>query len=90
MMWYSNGDTGWGGWSLMATSMVIFWGLIIWGVWSVLHIAPAGERAGSRRQTPEEVLAHRFAAGEIDVDAYRRGLEVLAVGDDLATTRSDR
>jgi putative membrane protein len=36
-----------------------------------------------RRPTPEQLLAERFARGELDENAYRRGLTVLrGHGDD--------
>jgi putative membrane protein len=86
MMWYSEGQPGWGGWTLMLVSMLILWGLLIWGIGSVLRPGPGGDKISPDR-SPEQLLAHRFAAGEIDADAYRRGLDVLA-GNDRRTDDS--
>ncbi|MGW3955147.1 SHOCT domain-containing protein [Streptomyces sp. NPDC004752] len=87
MMWY-DGGWGWGGWFTMAVFMVLFWALIIAGVIALVryltgthHPQPgprpsSGEpRWGSRRA--EELLAERFARGEIDEDEYKRRLTTL-------------
>ena len=79
MMWYgSNG--GWGGWLLMTIAMVLFWALIITAVVLVVRYLvsqrPTGTSAGSAR-TPDEVLAERYALGEIDDDEYQRRLALL-------------
>ena len=80
MMWYWHDDAGWAGWSLMLFSMLVFWGLLAWGVWAVLRVSP-GTRAGER--SPEQVLRHRFIAGELDAEAYRQAQVVLAGRDGL-------
>lgn len=78
MMWYSHGDLGWAGWTLMAGSMVIFWGLLIWGISLLVRAAGGRNASAAPQRTPEQVLAHRFAAGELDSEAYERALDVLA------------
>lgn len=59
----------------MSLSMVAFWGLIIWGIVAIFR--GSGWR-GPRpdRRDPKQILAERFAAGEIDEDEYRRRLDV--------------
>ena len=79
MMWYgSNG--GWGGWLLMTIAMVLFWALIITAVVLIVRYLvpqrPTGTSAGSAH-TPEEVLAERYARGDIDDDEYQRRLALL-------------
>ena len=74
MMWYWHDDAGWAGWSLMLLSLLVFWGLLGWGIWAVLRVGP-GKAAAER--SPEQVLRHRFAAGEIDAEAYRQAQVVL-------------
>ena len=81
MMWYWHDDAGWAGWSLMLFSMLIFWGLLGWGIWAVLRI---GQGTGAAERSPEQVLRHRFAAGELDADAYRHAQVVLAGRDGVA------
>jgi len=76
---YSYGDhmSGWG-YALGIISMVLLWSLL------VLAIAAAVRYLGrSRRESSppppsaEQLLAERFARGEIDADEYRQRLGTL-------------
>lgn len=72
MMW-SGHDTGWAGWSVMGVSMLAFWGLVTWGLVMLYRMRPA-----AASDTPEQVLARRYAAGELDADAFAAACEVLS------------
>ncbi|MET8949966.1 SHOCT domain-containing protein [Streptomyces sp. NPDC004393] len=87
MMWYG----GWGGWFFMAVITVAFWALLIVGILALVHYSHR-TRPGQRPDAPssgtggfgwgtdrraEDLLAERFARGEIDEDEYRRRLSVL-------------
>lgn len=82
MYWYGHGMSGWG-WFGASLGMIVFWALII----TVLVLlfrglgrsTPGGPRNVASRTTPsaEELLAERFARGEIDEDEYQRRLHVL-------------
>ena len=76
MMWFgSNG--GWGGWLLMTIAMVLFWALIITAVVLIVRYLVSQRLTGTSAvsaRTPEEVLAERYARGEIDDDEYQRRL----------------
>ncbi|MFB7918866.1 SHOCT domain-containing protein [Streptomyces sp. NPDC056061] len=84
-MWY--GGWGGGGWLLLTGMAVVFWLLLIAGVVALTrHMADS--RSGNRPAPPvdeerwggrraEELLAERFARGEIDEDEYKRRLAVL-------------
>ncbi|MEU6319850.1 hypothetical protein [Streptomyces sp. NPDC047009] len=86
MMWY-DGGWGWGGWFAMIVFMVLLWALIIVGVIALVryltgthhqsgpHPASGGPGGGSRQA--EDLLAERFARGEIDEDEYKRRLTLL-------------
>ncbi|MDQ2790273.1 MAG: hypothetical protein DLM60_23550 [Pseudonocardiales bacterium] len=80
MFWYSNGTNGWG-YALMTVSMVAFWGLVIFSVTTWMRYPARGEQrstpVGAQRLTPEEVLAARFARGEIDEQEYRQRRDAL-------------
>jgi putative membrane protein len=79
MWWFGPGMGGWG-YALMGTGMVLFWALIILAaVALVRYLRTGGERAPQVRQyrTPEELLAERFAGGEIDEQEYRQRLDTL-------------
>jgi putative membrane protein len=80
MFWYGNGVSGWG-YAFMSVSMVLFWGLVILGVVALVRYlgrTPQGtEGVGAQRLTPEQVLAERFARGEIDEREYESRLAIL-------------
>ncbi len=67
MFWYGNDTNGWG-YALMAISMIAFWGLV---VAAVFYLIPSSRR-NSNRPTPKQILAERFARGEITEEDYRR------------------
>jgi putative membrane protein len=73
MWWYGNGMGGWG-YGLMVGANLLLWGLLAAGVVALLR-----RSAGSAqpRPTPEELLAERFARGDIDEEEYRRRRDVL-------------
>ena len=71
MMYWGNGDWNWAAWLMMTASMVLFWGLVAWVVITI------GRRPGESHRRPEEVLADRFARGEIDDEEYRRRRHAL-------------
>lgn len=76
-MMYGDGDGGWGwgAWLGMSLTMLALAGLIVWAVMSVRG-RPSGD-ADNARRTPEDVLADRLAAGEIDGVEYRERLDAL-------------
>lgn len=75
MMW--GYGAGWGAWLTMGIGMILFWGLVIGGgialaryLADIRHDPPSSGPHG--RTTPEQILAERFARGEIDEDEYRQ------------------
>jgi putative membrane protein len=75
MMWGWNGWSWWV-WLAMSLSMVAFWGLIIWGIVALFR-GSGWSWPRHDGPDPEQILAERFARGEIDDEEYRRRLEVL-------------
>ena len=76
MMWW-NDSSGW--WFVMPLLMVVFWVAVIWLAVSVvrgLAARPSGE--DGRLERPEEILARRYARGEIDEDEYWRRRDILS------------
>ncbi len=71
MMYWGNGDWNWAAWMAMSISMVLFWGLIVWAMFSLLRNGTSQER------TPLQILDERFAHGDIDEEEYRRRREAL-------------
>ncbi len=82
MMWEYGPGWSWGPWLAMGFGMLVFWGLIIFsGV--VLVRSLALSRGHRRSATPvdateaEQILAARFARGEINEDEFQRRRESL-------------
>ena len=81
--WYGDGwGWGWGGWILMGVVMVVFWAVVITLV--VLAVRYLSADRGTRPAPPasaqsraEDLLAERFARGEIDDEEYRHRLTLL-------------
>lgn len=71
MMYWGSGDWNWAAWLAMTASMVLFWGLVAWVVVTIVR------RPGDTHRSPEDVLADRFARGDIDDDEYRRRRDAL-------------
>ena len=78
MFWYDHGVGGWG-WVGMTVGMVLFWGLVITGI--VLLVRAVGRHDKTTAAPPppdaEQLLAERFARGEIDETEYRDRLAAL-------------
>ena len=82
MMWWSHGGWDAGDWLAMSLMMIVFWGLVIaLVVWAVR--STHSDRRGADRPTGEpakranELLAERFARGEIDEDEFTNRRDVL-------------
>jgi putative membrane protein len=82
MMWYGNGMGGWG-YPMMLVSNAVFWALIIIGGIVLIQYFARGDRTWGRGPTPEQLLAERFARGQIDDAEYRRRLDTLRGDPDL-------
>ena len=83
MMGMYGGGMGGGLWILIG----LFWILLIAAIiWLVVRLLPSGTRASdgqrstpaapgtspaAQRETPVEILDHRFARGEIDLETYQ-------------------
>ncbi len=78
MIWYDLGWSWWG-WLLMTAGMLAFWGLLIWAVVMAVRGGIGGSDATTARAaaSPQQILAERFARGEIDEHEYHQRLEAL-------------
>lgn len=84
-MMFWNGDGGWansgGGYVVMVLGMLVFWGLIIAAVALVLRQPDRHDRAAGgmvpAHRTAQQVLAERFARGEIDETEFTSRLATL-------------
>ena len=59
MYGYGNGIGGWG-YALMAISMILFWGAVIYGIVALVRYAPAGRTAPDIQRIPFWSLARRL------------------------------
>ena len=79
MMWWNHGNAGAGDWIAMSFMMLLFLGVLTaLGVW-LLRTTGTGTNHTHAEPTPtaDEVLASRFASGEIDENDYTRRRELL-------------
>jgi putative membrane protein len=82
MIWYGGDGWGWAGRILMTVGMVAFWALVITAVVLAIRYltgsrGAAGSSAGAGLARAEDLLARRFARGEIDESEYRQRLGLL-------------
>lgn len=78
-----NGGWGVGGWLVMSLMMIVVWGLpialVVWAVRSSFRRDQPSATA-PRRPDADQVLAERFANGEIDEEEFNRRRQVLRSG----------
>lgn len=86
-MMFWNGNMGGWGYVLMVISFVLFWGAVIAAVVLLARALGPGNRGRNTEAAPgpgpgyaENLLAERFARGEIDETEYTSRLSVLRRG----------
>ena len=82
-MMYWDGNMGLWGYILMGVSFVLFWGAVITALIVFTRTVGAGNRwyeGTPGRGLAENLLAERFARGEIDESEYTARLTVLRRG----------
>jgi putative membrane protein len=83
MFWYGHDMGGWG-YALMTIGMVVFWVLVIVGFVVLIRSMTTNPTVGNvppqAGATPQQILADRYARGEIDDEEYTRRLKVLNSG----------
>ena len=85
MCWDGNGwmwAHGWGGgWLMAVLTLTLFFALVVAGIAvTTRYLKPGGSQNGARLSTAtaaEDVLAHRFARGEIDETEFRQRISAL-------------
>ncbi|MVU78360.1 SHOCT domain-containing protein [Nocardia sp. ET3-3] len=78
MYWYGHDMSGWG-YAGMGIAMLIFWVLVIGGIAVAVKFALSDRDTTPRYESPspQELLAQRFARGEIDENEYTNRLAAL-------------
>jgi putative membrane protein len=88
MMYFGDHLSGWG-WAFMAFGSVLFWAVLIIGIVALVRSLNGNNAYGSGgRSSAEDLLAQRFARGEIDKAHYRQRLRILAEPADAPSHRS--
>ncbi len=82
MMFTYGHNMGWWGYAGMGIGMVLFWALIIVGIVALIRFISGTTNTGNTAAppvtlSPEQVLANRFAHGEIDETEYQQRIAVL-------------
>lgn len=72
-------ECSWGAWLSMSVVLVAFSAVLIWAIFTVVRSTAPGAPRGET--TPEQILAERFARGEIDEEDYGRRLDALRTVD---------
>jgi putative membrane protein len=82
MFWYGEGS--WAFWqvALMWAGMIVFWAVLIWGLYAVLSRTTRSDQSRDEGDRARRILDERLARGELDVDEYRRLRDVMASAND--------
>ncbi|WP_026209029.1 SHOCT domain-containing protein [Catelliglobosispora koreensis] len=72
---YGGGMGGWG-WIFMSLSTLVFFALIAGVVWLVIR-ATGSSRPAAGGDIARQILAERYARGEIDEQEYQQRLRTL-------------
>jgi len=88
MYWHDGTMGGWD-WFAMSVGTLLFWALILTAVVLFVRAFNGTSRTTDAPPPPaaEQLLAERFARGEIDDDEYHRRLNVLHGGDGARFTK---
>jgi putative membrane protein len=80
MYWYGNSIGGWG-YALMGLGTVISWAVMITAIVLLVRFLARANRSTppTLSVSPEELLAQRYARGEMDDVEYRHRLETLRI-----------
>jgi putative membrane protein len=78
---YHSGNWSGGDWFAMGSMMLLFWAaviaVVVWAVRSVRNERQHPERESNNTPSPQDILAERFARGEIEEDEFARRYELL-------------
>ena len=70
-MWGYHHDMSAWAWWLMTAGMVLFWAAVAWAIVALTR------KSTSERRRAEDILAERFARGEMTEDEFRHRRELV-------------
>jgi putative membrane protein len=73
MMWGS----GWAGWVVGLVMMTLFWVGIVAAIYVAVRTTRGSSRTASGRSTPLDILAERFARGEISTEEFEERRNII-------------
>jgi putative membrane protein len=76
MHWYYGSGTGWAGFLIMGTMMVVLWG----GLAALVVVLIRGQQRTTGPAPAIHILEERLAKGEIDTDEFERVRRTLKTG----------
>jgi putative membrane protein len=68
---------GYGGGWYMGIMMILFWGLIIWGVIALIRYFGGNRQINNQGSSALEILKRRYAQGEVNRDEYEEKKRTL-------------
>ena len=71
-MWWFHDAGGWWLWAAMPMAMLTLWGVALWAFVRLVAGPDPGTERPSSAPGPEEVLARRYAGGDIDAEEHRK------------------
>jgi len=75
MHWFGDYGMGFGYGGIY---MIIFWGFVVVAIFYLLKTMTGGPSSGKEKpESAEEVLAKRFASGEMTKEEFEEAMEVL-------------
>lgn len=80
MHWGNIGGMGYGGFGFGWILMVLFWALVIMGIVYIAKQLSGGNRSVIVKESAEDILKKRYAAGELSTDEFNERLSVVAKG----------
>jgi putative membrane protein len=76
VMYFGDHMSGWG-WVYMGLGTVLFWAVLITGIVLLVRYLNESRQSSPSSRTAQQVLAERFACGEIDETEYQQRLALL-------------
>ena len=80
MHWGNLSGMGYGGFGFGWIFMVLFWALVILGIVYISKQLLGGNRQVIEKETAEDILRKRYAAGELSTDEFNERLSVVSKG----------